>query len=84
MQPTTVRIFKAESRPYKNKETGATEYFNTVAVLYENELVDMQASKALVDYIQSNKDKLHNVEVPVKIKPRGYVLESVPGFTDPL
>jgi len=78
----TVTILRTESRPYK--KDGKDEFFNSVSMLIDNELVDVQASKEQVEFLQKNKDRYHSNPVEADLEPKGYFLKGFDGYTTPL
>jgi len=75
----TVKILRTESRPYK--KDGKDEFFNSVSMLIDNELVDVQANKDQVDFLRNNKEQYHNREIEVELEPKGFVLKGMTGYT---
>jgi len=70
----TVRILKAEVRPYKDKKTGEDKSFSQVSVLLENQLEEMACSKELAEYVLKHFTDLSSKEIQVEVKPRGFEL----------
>lgn len=75
----SVKILRTESRPYK--KDGKEEFFNSVSMLVDNELVDVQATKEQVEFLRTNKENYHNKDVEVELEPKGYSLKTFDGYT---